>query len=69
VATPDDSDEIAASQAHYAIPSDRSFVMPEGTASAPLRERSAWSAEAAMKAGWRFTDRSHIHLYGDTRGT
>ena len=69
VATPDDLDEIAALQAHYAIPSDRLFVMPEGTASAPLRERSAWLAEAAMKAGWRFTDRLHIHLYGDTRGT
>ncbi|MBA3864268.1 MAG: pyrroloquinoline quinone biosynthesis protein PqqE, partial [Erythrobacter sp.] len=26
-------------------------------------------AEEALERGWRFTDRLHIHLYGDTRGT
>lgn len=61
--------EISTLQAVYAIPADRLFVMPEGTDSATLRARSAWLADAALKAGWRFTDRLHIHLYGDTRGT
>ncbi|MCW1383951.1 7-carboxy-7-deazaguanine synthase QueE [Novosphingobium sp. KCTC 2891] len=69
VAEPADLAEVAALQAQYAIPGDRLFVMPEGTGSAALRERSKWLAEAALEAGWRFTDRLHIHLYGDTRGT
>ncbi len=69
VAERSDLGEIAALQQRYAIPSERLYVMPEGTASATLRTRSRWLAEAAQAAGWRFTDRLHIHLYGDTRGT
>jgi organic radical activating enzyme len=69
VITPADLAEIAALQARYGIAADHLFVMPEGTASATLRERSRWLAEEALERGWRFTDRLHIHLYGDTRGT
>ena len=69
VAEPADLQEIADLQARYAIPGERLFVMPEGTTSAVLRERSLWLADAALQGGWRFTDRLHIHLYGDTRGT
>lgn len=69
VATPADLDEIGALAERHAIDPARLFVMPEGTDSATLRERSCWLAPAALEAGWRFTDRLHIHLYGDTRGT
>jgi 7-carboxy-7-deazaguanine synthase len=69
VAAEPDLSEIATLQARHAIPSERLYVMPEGTESATLRERSRWLAEAAQGNGWRFTDRLHIHLYGDTRGT
>jgi organic radical activating enzyme len=69
VANPDDLNEIKALAQTFAIPPERLFVMPEGTVSATLRDRSRWLAEAALHAGWRFTDRLHIHLYGDTRGT
>lgn len=69
VADPADLAEVAGLQATYGIPGERLFVMPEGTDSAILRARSKWLAEAALDAGWRFTDRLHIHLYGDTRGT
>lgn len=69
VAEPEDLDEIAALQQQYGIADERLFVMPEGTDSAMLRERSRWLAAAALERGWRFTDRLHIHLYGDTRGT
>ncbi|NLR72207.1 7-carboxy-7-deazaguanine synthase QueE [Novosphingobium sp. ERN07] len=69
VASPADLAEIAALQEQFGIASDHLFVMPEGTASAILRERSRWLAEEALERGWRFTDRLHIHLYGDTRGT
>jgi organic radical activating enzyme len=69
VAKPDDLNEIKALVQIFAIPPERLFVMPEGTDSATLRERSRWLAQAALHAGWRFSDRLHIHLYGDTRGT
>ena len=69
VATPADLAEIEDLQRRYGIVADHLFVMPEGTASAVLRERSRWLAEEALERGWRFTDRLHIHLYGDTRGT
>ena len=69
VAQPEDLDEIAELAARFGFAGERVFVMPEGTDSATLRERSRWLAEAALRAGWRFSDRLHIHLYGDTRGT
>lgn len=69
IADPADCDEVRALAATYALNPERVFVMPEGTDSATLRARSRWLAAAALDAGWRFTDRLHIHLYGDTRGT
>jgi len=69
VASEADLAEVAELQHRYAIPSERLFVMPEGTDSATLRSRSAWLAQACLDRGWRLSDRLHIHLYGDTRGT
>lgn len=69
VASPDDIDEVAALQSTYTIASERLFLMPEGRSSDILRERSAWLAEICAARGWRLTDRLHIHLWGDTRGT
>jgi organic radical activating enzyme len=69
VADLEDINEVAELQALYRIEPERLFVMPEGTDSATLRERSKWLAGAALTHGWRFSDRLHIHLFGDTRGT
>jgi organic radical activating enzyme len=69
VASSEDLAEIEALQALYAIKGDHLFVMPEGTDSQTLRTRSHWLSDAALTRQWRFTDRLHIHLYGDTRGT
>jgi organic radical activating enzyme len=69
VATPDDLAEVLSLVETYALPRRRVFVMPEGTDSATLRERERWLAPLALEHGLRLTDRMHIHLYGDTRGT
>lgn len=69
VASPADCAEVAALQARYGIPGERLFVMPEGTDSETLRGREKWLSALALENGWRMTDRLHIHLYGDTRGT
>jgi len=69
VAKPDDADEVLALQETYAITGDRIFLMPEGRTSDDIRERSKWLSEICSEHGLRFTDRLHIHLWGDTRGT
>ena len=69
IAAPEDLTEVLELQAVYAIPAARIQVMPEGTTSAAIRARSAWLAPLALDHGLGFSDRLHIHLYGDTRGT
>ena len=43
--------------------------MPEGRDSDTLRGRERWLGDLCSKHGFNLTDRLHIHLYGDTRGT
>jgi 7-carboxy-7-deazaguanine synthase len=69
VATPGDVAEVLAIARRYAIVPSRLFVMAEGTNSATLRQRESWLAPLCVEHGLRLSDRLHIHLYGDTRGT
>ena len=69
ISVPEDVAEVLALQVAYAIPTDRIQLMPEGTTSAAIRARSDWLAPLALAHGLGFSDRLHIHLYGDTRGT
>ena len=69
IAAPDDVAEVLALQRTYAIPANRIFLMPEGTDSATLRAREEWLVPLCLEHGLRLSDRLHIHLFGDTRGT
>ena len=69
VASPEDVVEVAALQSRYRFRAERVFLMAEGTDSATLRARQAWLSDLCLKHGFRMSDRMHIHLYGDTRGT
>lgn len=69
IAEPADLDEVLALQARYRFPAARTFLMAEGTDSAALRARQEWLAPLCLEHGFRMSDRLHIHLYGDTRGT
>ena len=69
IAAPEDVDEVLALQRRYRFKPERVFLMAEGTDSATLRARQAWLSELCLKHGFRMSDRLHIHLYGDTRGT
>ena len=69
VANPSDLTEVHALVAQSGMPTGRVWLMPEGRTPAELRARETWLAEACLEAGYNFTDRLHIHLYGDTRGT
>ena len=69
IADPADLAEVLALQQAHAIPSARIFLMPEGRDSEALRARMRWLAEVCSKHEFSLSDRLHIHLYGDTRGT
>ena len=69
VDSPENIDEIRNLVERYQLPAERLFVMPEGTSPTILEQRLRWLAPLALEHGWRLTDRLHIHLYGDTRGT
>ena len=69
IADPADLDEVLALQAAHGIPSARVFLMPEGRDSETVRARGRWLAPLALRHGMGFSDRLHIHLFGDTRGT
>ena len=69
IVEPADVDEVLALQRTYAIPSARLFLMPEGIGSAALRAREEWLVPLCLEHGFRLSDRLHIHLFGDTRGT
>ena len=69
VSSPEDLAEVARLVVDHTIPAARVQLMPEGTSSAVLRSRETWLAPLCLEHGWRMSDRLHIHLYGDTRGT
>ena len=69
IAAPGDVEEVLALQRTHAIPPSRIFLMPEGRDSETLRRRAAWLAPICSKHEFSFSDRLHIHIFGDTRGT
>ncbi len=69
IAEPSDVSEVAELVRAYRIPSQRVFLMAEGTTSEALRARQEWLSPICLEKGWRMSDRLHIHLYGDTRAT
>ena len=69
IAEPTDVDEVLELQRKYRFKRGHVFLMPEGTESAALREREEWLAPLCLEHGFRMSDRLHIHLYGDERGT
>jgi 7-carboxy-7-deazaguanine synthase len=66
---PSDLNEVVALAERHAIPAERIMIMPEGIDSEALIARGAALAGAALAHGYGLSDRLHIHLFGDSRGT
>ena len=64
----EDAEEVAALVAAHRLPAERVLLMAEGRTSEALRARQAWVEAVCAERGWRFTDRAHIHRWGDVRG-
>lgn len=68
VADQSDLDEVVCLAERHSIAVDHVMLMPEGTTSQQLAEKSGWVAEACARLGYTFTTRLHILLWGDIRG-
>ncbi|QFT76976.1 7-carboxy-7-deazaguanine synthase QueE [Erythrobacter sp. THAF29] len=69
IAAPEDVKEVLELHRRYHFKPGHVFLMAEGTTSEALREKQEWLALLCLEHGFRMSDRLHIHLYGDTRGT
>ena len=69
IAKPEDMEETRSLLADLGAPAERVVLMPEGTDSEILRERSCWLAEICKTGNFRFSPRLHVELWGNRRGT
>jgi 7-carboxy-7-deazaguanine synthase len=60
--------EINAVRAALGAPAHQVVLMPEGIDRDVLRERGLWLAEICKSAGYRYSPRLHVDLWGDKRG-
>ena len=51
------------------LKNDRIYLMPEGTDSETLSKRRSWLIDFCKQKGYRYCNRLHIELFGNTRGT
>lgn len=63
-----DTDEILALVDELTIPRNRVLLMPEGVTRRALRARGPVVAAICAREGFRYTQRLHIDLWGNTRG-
>ena len=68
VAAPEDLEEIGNILKETGADRSRVVLMPEGTDSETLRDRSRWLAEICKRERFRLGPRLHIDLYGNERG-
>ncbi len=69
IADSQDVDEVLELKRRYRFLSDKTFLMAEGTDVKDLKGKQKWLSKLCLDHGLRFSDRLHIHLYGDTRAT
>jgi 7-carboxy-7-deazaguanine synthase len=67
--SPIDIDEVVEIVTKYGIKPTRVFLMPQGTTSELIRRTSQALVERCIEKGFNFTDRLHIHLFKNKRGT
>jgi 7-carboxy-7-deazaguanine synthase len=53
----------------FRIPQARVWLMSCGTTSQDINQRAVWLIEKCKKYGYNYSDRIHIRVYGDKRGT
>lgn len=65
---PEDVAEAESLARSLGAPPERVILMPEGTDTETLHERSLWVADLCKEHGYRFSPRLHVDLWGNRRG-
>lgn len=68
ISNEEDLQEVLALISKYNIKPGHVYLMPEGTSPEKLRAKQQWLIEACKKYNFNYTDRLHIHIYGNKRG-
>ena len=63
-----DAEQVEQLEAKYEINPDRIYLMPQGTTPVRLEGLRPSIATACLARGYRFSDRLHIHLFGNQPG-
>lgn len=63
-----DLKEVLDLATEYKIGSQKIYLMPQGMTQQSLREKQQWLVEICKLHGFNYTDRLHIHIFGDKRG-
>lgn len=67
LSTPADLAEVKLIQSQFMIPSGRILLMPRGTTSQEIKSSTKEIVELCLSEGYRFSDRLHVHIWGDER--
>ncbi len=68
VDTPEDLQEILGLVKKYSILPRQVYLMPQGTQRESLVDKRSWLTDICRENNFNFTDRMHIHLFGNKRG-
>lgn len=66
--TEGDLEEVLTLIDKYKIDAQKVYLMPQGTAKQQLIEKQQWLIEMCKTHGFNYSDRLHIHIYGEKRG-
>lgn len=66
--TAEDMEEVFRLIKKYEINHNKVYLMPEGTSAEVLKKKQQWLIEQCKKHHFNYTDRLHIHIYGNKRG-
>lgn len=68
VAEKNDLAEVLEIVHRYEIPSEKVWLMPEGSTRQTLARRRMWLVEVCKTHGFRYTDRLHVQIWGSKKG-
>ncbi|MBL3655213.1 7-carboxy-7-deazaguanine synthase QueE [Fulvivirga sediminis] len=68
IATSKDLEEVKRLISDHNIDTQKVYLMPEGTTQEKLNAKQQWLIEECKALGTNYTDRLHIHIYGNKRG-
>jgi len=67
ISQPSDLTEVQAIQREHNIPASQIILMPKGTNSSTIQSEALNIVNLCLEHGYRYSDRLHVHLWGNER--